>query len=54
MVGPANPAGRPASRLLASRIPQAELVMIEGGSHAMAIEMRGEFYAAVRHFRRAD
>ena len=43
-----------ASRLLASRIPHAKLVMIEGGSHAMAIEMRGEFNAAVLHFLRAD
>jgi pimeloyl-ACP methyl ester carboxylesterase len=43
-----------ASKLLASRIPQAKLVMIEGGSHAMAIEMRGEFNAAVLHFLRDD
>jgi pimeloyl-ACP methyl ester carboxylesterase len=35
-------------------MPQAELVMIEGGSHAMAIEMRGEFNAAVLYFLRAD
>jgi hypothetical protein len=32
----------------------AELVMIEGGSHAMAMEMRGEFNAAVLRFLRAD
>jgi pimeloyl-ACP methyl ester carboxylesterase len=43
-----------ASKLLASRIPHAELVMIEGGSHAMAIEMRGSFNAAVLDFLRED
>ena len=43
-----------ASKLMASRIPHAKLVMIEGGSHAMAIEMRGAFNAAVLHFLRDD
>jgi 3-oxoadipate enol-lactonase len=43
-----------ASKLLASRIPHAELAMIEGGSHAMAIEMRGTFNAAVLDFLRDE
>jgi pimeloyl-ACP methyl ester carboxylesterase len=43
-----------ASKLLASRIPHAKLVLIEGGSHAMAIEMRGAFNATVLDFLRDD
>jgi 3-oxoadipate enol-lactonase len=39
-----------ASRVLASRIPNAKLVMIEGGSHAFAIEMRRQFNRAVLEF----
>jgi pimeloyl-ACP methyl ester carboxylesterase len=39
-----------ASRVLASRIPHAKLVMIEGGSHSVAIEMRGRFNQAVLDF----
>ena len=43
-----------ASEVLASRIPHAKLVMIEGGSHAMAIEMRRAFNTAVLDFLRDD
>ncbi len=39
-----------ASRVLASRIPNAKLVMIEGGSHAFAIEMSRHFNRAVLDF----
>jgi pimeloyl-ACP methyl ester carboxylesterase len=39
-----------ASRVLASRIPHAKLVMIKGGSHAFAIEMRRRFNRAVLDF----
>ncbi len=39
-----------ASRLLASRIPHARLVMIEGGSHAFAIELTQQFNRAVLDF----
>jgi pimeloyl-ACP methyl ester carboxylesterase len=39
-----------ASRVLAGRIPHAKLVMIKGGSHAFAIEMRGRFNRAVLDF----
>jgi len=39
-----------ASRLLASRIPNAKLVMIEDGSHAFAIEMSGRFNRTVLDF----
>jgi pimeloyl-ACP methyl ester carboxylesterase len=39
-----------ASRLLASRIPNARLVMIEGGSHGLAIEMSGQFNREVLSF----
>ena len=41
-----------ASRVLASRIPRAKLVMIEGGSHGVAIEMRRRFNQAVLDFLR--
>jgi len=41
-----------ASRVLASRIPRARLVMIEGGSHAVSVEMRGQFNRAVLDFLR--
>jgi 3-oxoadipate enol-lactonase len=41
-----------ASRVLASRIPHAKLVMVEGGSHAFAIEMRRRFNREVLNFLR--
>lgn len=41
-----------ASRVLASRIPHAKLVTIEGGSHSVAIEMRRRFNEAVLDFLR--
>jgi 3-oxoadipate enol-lactonase len=43
-----------ASEVLASRIPHAKLVMIEGGSHAMAIEMSGRFNELVLDFLREN
>jgi 3-oxoadipate enol-lactonase len=43
-----------ASEVLASRIPRAKLAMIEGGSHAMALEMSGRFNEAVLDFLREN
>ncbi|MDD1725914.1 MAG: alpha/beta hydrolase [Euryarchaeota archaeon] len=39
-----------ASELLASRIPHAKLVLVEGGSHSFYIEMRGQFNREVLSF----
>jgi len=43
-----------ASRLLASRIPHAKLVLVENGSHALAIEMSRRFNREVLGFLSAD
>lgn len=40
------------SEVIASRIPGARLVMVEGGSHAFHIEMRGRFNREVLDFLR--
>ncbi len=40
------------SETIASRLPDAKLVMIEGGSHAMLIEMRGRFNKEILDFLR--
>ncbi|MBA7679461.1 hypothetical protein ES703_87758 [subsurface metagenome] len=38
------------SEVLANRIPDAELVKVEGGSHAFFMEMRGRFNKEVLDF----
>lgn len=43
-----------ASHLLASRIPRAKLVLVEGGSHAFSIEMSRRFNREVLDFLSAD
>ena len=40
------------SEEIASRIPNARLVMVEGGSHAFNLEMRGRFNREVLDFLR--
>jgi pimeloyl-ACP methyl ester carboxylesterase len=42
------------SETLASRIPKAKLVMVEGGSHAFFMEMRGRFNREVLEFLRSN
>jgi pimeloyl-ACP methyl ester carboxylesterase len=41
------------SDLLASRIPNARLVKVKGGSHAFFMEMRGRFNKEVLDFLRS-
>lgn len=41
-----------ASEVIARRIPNAKLVVVEGGSHAFSIEMRGRFNREVLDFLR--
>ena len=47
----ATPGG---SEVMASRIPNARLVKVEGGSHAYIMEMRGRFNKEVLDFLRAS
>jgi len=42
------------SEVIASRIPNAKLVKVEGGSHAYVMEMRGRFNKEVLDFLRAN
>jgi 3-oxoadipate enol-lactonase len=43
-----------ASEVIASRIPNAKLVLVKGGSHAFFMEMRGRFNREVLEFLRSN
>jgi pimeloyl-ACP methyl ester carboxylesterase len=43
-----------ASEVIASRIPNAKLVLVKGGSHAFFMEMRGRFNKEVLGFLRSN